>query len=788
MRETVNRRATDPQTGLWTEEWLERKMEDYFSGGSSGRGSLCLIEMTGWELRKEQDGPEEAQPVLKKFAFFLRQSLRTTDVAARVGERYFAVFLPGCKSRREVEERLSFLSRNLDMSMDGTDGIMAAGAVICHGPDFVYREMVRKAKGALHRAGELCSHLCVVNQEEAFTEEETDWEMEAARQGGPVKNDADMDFVGTMVEFLLFPENYPPDVEGCLEELGRYFGADMAYVVEKCVEEKGYEISMIWQKEKSLVMNYNLNRLPEVIGNRYGKRFDREGLFVCSTMDSLKELEPVMAQRQRLRGTRSMMQCAILENGNYIGYITVADTRRERLWTSRETATFSMAGRILASSLLENRSRRILETITARDMLTEAWNYNRFLLQGGERLHTVEALQAIVTVDIKNFKAINTQYGYEEGDEILKQMRSLFNYFTRGNECYARIEADKFVLLLEYNSLNGLQQRINQLMRRIEQIPENRLGVSCACAAGVCLVEQGDQNMSLLVDHANMARNSLKDYHKSAYSFYNKEAEQKLIRERELTLRMKSAAENEEFVVYYQPRIGLKQKKIVGLEALVRWKTGEGTLISPDDFIPLFEKNGFITELDLYVFERVCRQLKLWMESGHKLIPIGVNISRVHIKEPDFLTKLIALCERYGIAPQHMELEITESAFLHNQDIVMAVAVEIKKAGFALSMDDFGTGYSSLSLLKDLPVDIVKLDKEFFQKQANPRERIIVTNVIRMAKQLGIQVVSEGIETRESEEFLNEIECEFAQGYLYSRPVPMETIEELLAAEDEESV
>lgn len=325
--------------------------------------------------------------------------------------------------------------------------------------------------------------------------------------------------------------------------------------------------------------------------------------------------------------------------------------------------------------------------------------------------------------------------------------------------------------------LDGLQQRLKQLIRRVEQIPEQKLGVSVTCMVGVCLVEQGDSDLSVLVDHANMARKSLKDYHKSVYSFYNKEAEQKLIKERELTARMKGAVEKEEFVVYYQPKFSLKARKIIGMEALVRWKTGVNSLVPPDEFIPLFEKNGFITELDRYVFERVCRLQRRWMDEGRTVLPVSVNVSRIHIKEADFLTKLTDICGKYEIPAKNLELEITESAFLHNQEIVMAVARQIKDAGFLLSMDDFGTGYSSLSLLKDLPVDIIKLDKEFFQKKLNKRERIIIANVIRMAKQLDIQVISEGIETKENEQFLKEIGCDLAQGYLYGRPQPIEELE-----------
>lgn len=444
--------------------------------------------------------------------------------------------------------------------------------------------------------------------------------------------------------------------------------------------------------------------------------------------------------------------------------------------------TFALVGRVMAACILERRFQRFTQILMDHDRLTEAWNYNRFLSEGRKRLKNAPLLQAIVTMDIKNFKVINANYSYETGNDILVGISSLLSNFTGGGECFARIEADKFALLLEYQTVNGLQHRLDQLLRRVEQIPrEEKKDFSISCIMGVCLVEAGDTEMSILVDHANMARKALKDYHKSIYSFYNREAERKFAKERELAFRMKRAAENEEFVVYYQPKVDLPRKRCIGFEALVRWKMMEGQMIPPDEFIPLFEKNGFITELDLYVFERVCRLIKSWKDSGRAPYPIAVNISRIHLTKTDFLEELEQIAGKYGVESRYLELEITESAFLNNPGEILEVARRIKERGFVLSMDDFGTGYSSLSLLKDLPVDIIKLDKEFFQKRLNDREKIIIANVIHLAHELDIQVISEGIETAEHEAFLTEIGCNLAQGYRYGRPAPIGEFTDLMA-------
>ncbi|RGY96828.1 bifunctional diguanylate cyclase/phosphodiesterase [Clostridium sp. AM58-1XD] len=771
-------RKRDPMTGLWSEEWVSKKIEDYLnSEEESGSAAFCLMEAPlpdqGYEIK-------DGNSMLKKFAFVLQQTMRKSDFAARVGEHHFIIFIMGCKGRRDALERLLFFRKNMKEEGIGNSCIFQAGIVLCSSlchPKCSYEELLNKAKGALQRSRGEEGGFYAVPWDTTFNRDETGWELEPAGEYRISRKDADMDFVGEIMEGFQHAESFQNEIERDLERLGSYYGVDEAYIVERTAGERGYEITYEWKKNKGRVENNNLKRVPGIIGERYGRQFDSRGMIICTCMEALEELDPVMAERQKLRGTRSMMQNAVLESGTYIGYIGIADGSRERLWTDGEIMTFSMVSMIISSYLLQLRAKRSLEIITDYDLLTAAWNYNRFLVLGSEKLVSDGVPKAVVTVDIKNFKMINSQYGYEKGNEVLVEISNLLNFFTAGSECYARIEADKFVLLLEYQMLDGLQQRLKQLIRRVEQIPEQKLGVSVTCMVGVCLVEQGDSDLSVLVDHANMARKSLKDYHKSVYSFYNKEAEQKLIKERELTARMKGAVEKEEFVVYYQPKFSLKARKIIGMEALVRWKTGVNSLVPPDEFIPLFEKNGFITELDRYVFERVCRLQRRWMDEGRTVLPVSVNVSRIHIKEADFLTKLTDICGKYEIPAKNLELEITESAFLHNQEIVMAVARQIKDAGFLLSMDDFGTGYSSLSLLKDLPVDIIKLDKEFFQKKLNKRERIIIANVIRMAKQLDIQVISEGIETKENEQFLKEIGCNLAQGYLYGRPQPIEELE-----------
>lgn len=766
------RESLDALTNIWTAETAGRLIGHYLvQSEEPGGDALFLLELTGWEAYKTQHGDEAAQALVRKAAYRIQQSLRRTDLAARVGENVFVVFLLGCRSRRQALKKAGEIREKLAGEIR-----LSAGIVLCSGEIKDYDTLLKNGKAALRRAGREPSGVWFVTDQEE-TGAEGEWEFSPIPPAGNLSGKADMEFVGRMMEFFMDGIRDKEEIEAGLGQLGDYFDAGRVYLVMKADNNKNYEVFYEWERQPSQVCFENLKIISGILGDRYGTLFDSCHLLVCSRLEDLERLDPIMAERQRLLGTQAMLQYAVVQAGEFTGYLCLADAKGERMWTQKEVATFSMAGKAVAAGILQLRFEALFQTLMSHDMLTEAWNYNQFLSEGARYLNRSPLRQAVVSLDIKNFKNINQQYGYETGNQVLVELSSLLHYFTGEDEKYARIEADKFALLLEYQSNFGLERRLEQLIRRIERIPEGQsFPFTVSCILGVCLVRPGDCDMSVLVDHANLARKARKHYHKSSYSFYNEEVEKRLKRDQEYALVMKEALDREEFVVYYQPKISLASKRCIGMEALVRWQMGDGHLVPPDEFIPLFEKNGFITELDLYVFRRVCALLAGWKQEGKKILPVAVNISRVHIREKDFLETLVAICDEYGIETGLLELEITESAFLQDSGIILQVAEQISEQGFVLSMDDFGTGYSSLSLLKDLPVDIIKLDREFFRKEMSERERIIVSNVIHMAKQLHIQVVSEGIETRENEQFLEEIGCEYAQGYRYSRPVPIEEL------------
>ncbi len=285
----------------------------------------------------------------------------------------------------------------------------------------------------------------------------------------------------------------------------------------------------------------------------------------------------------------------------------------------------------------------------------------------------------------------------------------------------------------------------------------------------------------MLIDRANIAA-KVKGKYEHSYSFFNEDTRNRLYKEKRLEDNMNKALEKGEFIVYYQPKYSLGDvNEIEGAEALIRWNSPEFGFISPIDFIPLFEKNGFIVNIDMFVFEEVCKTLNKWINKGYTPVPISVNMSRVHLYRDNFIENITDLISKYNISPEFIELELTESVVFDNLNILIDIMKKIKEIGFLISMDDFGSGYSSLNLLKDLSFDILKLDRGFLIETTDTkRGKIIISKIVEMAKAIDIKVICEGVETYEQVEFLKEIGCDKVQGYLFAKPMVLDEFEKHL--------
>ena len=432
-------------------------------------------------------------------------------------------------------------------------------------------------------------------------------------------------------------------------------------------------------------------------------------------------------------------------------------------------------------SIVRNADFRRLQKIAYYDELTNLPNRKLFEIDAANLLKKRgEKKYAMITMDVCNFKVVNDFFGDEVGDAVLRGIAEKLQKEAGKDELAARDQADIFLFLFSYESLEKLDDRIKRFdTKLVWEFTEQAIHFKY----GVYPIEDNEE-IARLINYSSMARDRA-DQSKTSNISYLKDAEYEKLRwEKVLEGEMEDALMKKEFAIYLQPKFYTDGTGVGGAEALVRWISPIRGKISPGDFIPLFEKNGYIIKLDDYMLEEVCKKQRKWLSEGKKLLPISVNVSRAHLKQQDLVEDIIAIVDRYDLPHSCIELELTESAFFDDKEILVQTIKKMQAAGFTVSMDDFGTGYSSLNSLKDLPLDVIKLDAEFFKEAMDPkRGQTIVKNTIEMAKNLNMKIVAEGIEKESQVTFLNEIGCDLIQGFYFAKPMTLKEFEMLVCKE-----
>lgn len=381
----------------------------------------------------------------------------------------------------------------------------------------------------------------------------------------------------------------------------------------------------------------------------------------------------------------------------------------------------------------------------------------------------------VMFIDIDNFKRVNDTYGHSEGDKLLKCVAQLLqNTLSRSD--FFRIGGDEFVGVISGRFREEeLIEKVNLLLSSMQQVDFRKDVLSLiSLSIGIVFSQNVNQVLDEVLNKCDSAMYRAKNSGKNQYVIYSS-VEQQEESNRNIEAEMEEALRNRQFEVFFQPKVNMLTSHMVGTEALARWDHPTDGMRQPTQFIPLFEKNGFITKLDYYIFEEVCRLKKKWAGSGVEHVRTSVNMSRLHLYQKNFPEDLKGICEKYGVATSEMEIEILESTFVKDSMELIVMVKKLQDYGFYVSIDDFGSGYSALNMLKDIPVETIKLDKEFLQlSSGHHRGRKVIKNIIIMCKELKLDIVAEGVETKKQRDFLASCGCEVAQGFYFSEPLSEE--------------
>lgn len=396
----------------------------------------------------------------------------------------------------------------------------------------------------------------------------------------------------------------------------------------------------------------------------------------------------------------------------------------------------------------------------------------------------VTADYMLLSGDICQFKTINDQFGFGMGDRLLQAYAAILQRNVLPEECCARISSDLFVLLLRFENWEQLAARVREMDSELDEWrKEQSLPYTVRTVYGAYHVPKAQHyDVQLMLDMANYARLEAKRSTGIPMVLYNERMRQEALLCQELNGKLEEALTNGEIEVWHQAKVDMRTGTIVGSEALVRWNHPQRGLLLPGRFIPLFERNGLVTSIDFFVFEQTCRSLRSWKLRNLPLHAVSCNFSRLHFDRPNFTQRLADIADRHGVPRHLLEIEITESAIMNNPEAVWVQIVQLKEMGFKTAIDDFGAGYSSLGIVQMLDTDCLKIDRSFIQRDLpGRRAQIVLGNIIRLAEDLGMNVICEGVETAEQSAIIMKLGCYTAQGFFYAKPEPTHDFEARLA-------
>lgn len=466
------------------------------------------------------------------------------------------------------------------------------------------------------------------------------------------------------------------------------------------------------------------------------------------------------------------------ENG--IAKFSLVALKGARPWTDQEKRDMDIMFEILFFHLGKFRLMGIVRTSSITDYMTGLPNTEGYFVAAEALLNKNELKNYnAFYFNLKGFGLVNMKYGKDEADKIICRYIAVLKDFIQGDECLGRLGGDNFVALI-------LKNRTMPFLKLIEKtetyayVAGQMITVEISAVAGILEIEDDIKDYGQLISDCAVALNVAKNVTKRPFMFLTKEMNKRAMRQKQIRAQFRPALQQGEFVAYYQPKVETDTYSIAGAEALVRWISG-GKIVPPGDFIPLIEADGTVCELDFYMLGRVCHDINMWKTKGIEPVRVSVNFSRKHLLNPNFPQQIIDMINDFGINPKYIEIEITETANEEESDMLNIFMHKMQEHGIATAIDDFGTGVSSFNILRNFAVDVLKIDKSFIDDEVmTESDTIVITNIVKMARELNMDVITEGVENWNQVEFLHDIDCHVVQGFLFDRPMPVEQFTEKL--------
>lgn len=591
-----------------------------------------------------------------------------------------------------------------------------------------------------------------------------------------VSNDYERGFIAFASSLITHSRNRDCSINLLIECIGRNFELDTVLIQEHISERKCMRMTNYWDCKEG-IRKTNEEESDYTQWENFMRGFDKNGFMFIENTENV----PSDSDREWFKniGVKSCVNCLLYDGAQILGYISFCSNNADKVWSKNMLDTLWELSKVVTLAVAVRISEQAQVNMLECDDITGLLTYRAFIKKARHIISHNGANKhyAVVYADINNFAYVNDNFGLFEGNRLLYKVGERLNVLKGAVVC--RPGADRFVCFVPTRKTDGdIAEALREKFDDIDSVFTEIFPMSdLSMTAGICNMVSGRDDLMTAIENANATRKMIKEDGSERIGVFTPEMRRKRIRDMEIIGGVHKAIENGEIIAYMQPKVSLKTRKVIGAEALARWKK-DGVLISPSDFIPILEKVGYIVDVDFCIYEQALKALLEWKNKGYKLIPISVNFSRQHLKKKNFEDNVKSLAQKYGIDPKYIEIEVTESVFTNDVMSAITVLGNLRKYGFKVDIDDFGTGYSSLNTLVETPADIVKIDKCFVDRTDTEEGRNYTKRIAEVALASNKDLVFEGVETEQQAEFLHDNGYDTVQGFLFSRPIRIDEFEE----------
>lgn len=761
-RKLYDEAKRDSLTGLWNKMFVQECIEQHLQNYPKEAGALLVMDIDNFKKVNDTQGHLFGDEVLEEVSKVLHAVFRSSDIIGRIGGDEFVIYMKSIDNLSMIKKKAKNAADKVAAIYTGENKACSISASIGialypkHGKSYV--ELFTNADNSLYYIKNNGKNSYVIY-------EEGNEEIERGGRGNGEQEN----------EYTTY------DKEGASKDVFAYELTDFTFQLMEETKDVDSAMNLLLRKVQNY---YDFSRVI-IYGN--GKKTEQTVICEC-VKESLKE-----GKRQKVK-SQTLLEIPLYQDKQKVGSVQFMDDKKKRKLKEEEQNTLKAFCRIISSYLLNMKAyqdtEQLVEQMSEQDLLTGLLRYEVFLERFEEEVKKDDTRDILIAYsDISHFKYVNDIYGYSTGDKLLQSFaKEVLD--SPSLVLASRVYSDNLVAVSRLEPDTVPEELLERIRVKNDLVAE-RLQAECldgklTINTGIYILKDKTEDIQSAISNANFARKEAKKAAGVTAVLYNEQEANEMSRQVRLVEELPRAIKNRELVVYYQPKIACGSNKVIGAEALIRWKKPDGTFIYPDEFIPIFEENGSVVEVDYFVYREVFQWIRKRLDQNLPVVPVSMNVSRIHMQNSKILDYIEGLIKEYQVPPQFVEFELTENIYIADFDKVLPLVERFRTLGIKVSMDDFGSGYSSLNVLNKLPIDILKLDKVFMRNSLlEESERTIIAAIIDMAKRLNITVLCEGIETVEQNEFLSRVGCDIIQGYYFAKPMEVSKFEKYLEEHQE---